>query len=399
MTFWALFFMVGLHAQVTFENGYFINNQGERINCLIKNKGKTTSPSSFEYKLNENSRIIEGGILNVQEFGIGQNIRFKRKEVLMDKTPILDYNGEPKFENKTLFVKVLVEGKASLFVYTTNSLSRFFFERLDKNIEQLIFKTYYVTHNQIRKNNHFRQQLLTSLKCDALSIPDLKNLEYKEDELISFFEKYNQCAGGITKSYKRKKNKTLFNFKVKSGINFSNFEIDQIMSDRADAKFDLGTTLKIGFEAEMYLNFNKHKWSILFEPTYQKFPDREQIVSGDAVSTDITSFTYSTVNLAFGPRHHIYLNDKNKIFLNVLYNIVISAKSSGVNFNQRTDFVIPNDMRLSVGGGYSFKDKYNIEFRYDFPANPLNNGDVPLWNSTFTNFSIILGYTIFDSKK
>ena len=38
-------------SQIKFENGYFINNSDEKIECLIKNKDWDDNPVKFNYKL------------------------------------------------------------------------------------------------------------------------------------------------------------------------------------------------------------------------------------------------------------------------------------------------------------------------------------------------------------
>ena len=46
---------VNSNAQVNFDKGYFIDNNGQKTECLIKNADRGNNPSSFEYKLSESS--------------------------------------------------------------------------------------------------------------------------------------------------------------------------------------------------------------------------------------------------------------------------------------------------------------------------------------------------------
>ena len=59
------------YSQVEFEQGYLINNDGKRLECLIKNVDWKNSPTKFQYKLNENSEPITASIDGVSEFGVG----------------------------------------------------------------------------------------------------------------------------------------------------------------------------------------------------------------------------------------------------------------------------------------------------------------------------------------
>jgi hypothetical protein len=71
--FLALFMMLiafSITAQIRFEPGYFITNTGEKVNCLIKNSDWQNNPTSFKYQLTKESKIEDGDILNIKEFGV-----------------------------------------------------------------------------------------------------------------------------------------------------------------------------------------------------------------------------------------------------------------------------------------------------------------------------------------
>ena len=61
-------FNIGIHAQNSFEQGYFIKNDGSKVECLIKNQDWANNPSKFSYKLNTNSDAQEAQIENIKEF-------------------------------------------------------------------------------------------------------------------------------------------------------------------------------------------------------------------------------------------------------------------------------------------------------------------------------------------
>lgn len=74
-------------AQGNFENGYFIDNYGEKTTCLIKNEGWNDNPRSFKYLKNMEGETLIKNIADVKGFGVGINIRFIRAEVKIDKLP------------------------------------------------------------------------------------------------------------------------------------------------------------------------------------------------------------------------------------------------------------------------------------------------------------------------
>jgi len=61
-----LFFLMissGIFAQVNFEKGHFITENGQKTECFIKNEGWESNPSKFDYKLTLDSDVnvlIEG---------------------------------------------------------------------------------------------------------------------------------------------------------------------------------------------------------------------------------------------------------------------------------------------------------------------------------------------------
>jgi hypothetical protein len=40
-------------AQISFKPGFFIENSGSRVDCIIKDTGSAQTPDLFKYKLNE----------------------------------------------------------------------------------------------------------------------------------------------------------------------------------------------------------------------------------------------------------------------------------------------------------------------------------------------------------
>ena len=71
-----------ISAQIKFEKGYLITNDGERKEVLIKNKDWLNNPTEFTYKIAESTEEITGNIANVKEFqvyGYNKLVRYKGK--------------------------------------------------------------------------------------------------------------------------------------------------------------------------------------------------------------------------------------------------------------------------------------------------------------------------------
>lgn len=108
-------------SQISFEKGYFITNDGEKIDCLIKNIDWKNNPVDFEYQLVQNGTLINENIKSVQEFGIYNNSKYIRRTVKIDKSGnnINNFSDDknPIFIEEQLFLKALIEGKSNLYQY------------------------------------------------------------------------------------------------------------------------------------------------------------------------------------------------------------------------------------------------------------------------------------------
>jgi len=79
-----LIYSFKIFAQANFEKGYFINNNGEKTECLIKNVDWLNNPTSFDYKLEESGKPQTNDITKVKVFEIYNTIKFIRAKVTVD---------------------------------------------------------------------------------------------------------------------------------------------------------------------------------------------------------------------------------------------------------------------------------------------------------------------------
>jgi len=136
------------YGQIKYDKGYFINNNNQRIECFIKNTDTRYTSNTFQFKINSNDLPQKKGIESVKEYGIYDNVKFIRFIVNIDissnKIDKLNYDKSPKWSQKQLFLKVLVEGKAKLYYYEEEDLKRFFYSVSDTLAKQLIYKKYLI---------------------------------------------------------------------------------------------------------------------------------------------------------------------------------------------------------------------------------------------------------------
>jgi len=388
------------YSQINFENGYFINNSGEKIDCIIKNRDWKDNPSEFEYKLSEKSEIKSTTIQDVKEFGINNVLKYIRGTVNIDRSSDnltkLSPERNPIFQKEQLFLKVLVEGKAKLFRYYEGSIIRYFYKTNNSNIEQLVYKRYKSDQNKIGVNNLFKQQLLLNVNCHDVSKNKIKYLAYNKNALIKFFMEYNECENSDFINYESKQQKDLFNLGIKLGLNNSSFSMNNGLSDQK-LDFDNKFGFRFGIEAEFILPYNKNKWAIFLEPTYQYYKSEKDLVyiqTSTLTKTTNVDIDYSSIELPLGLRYYSFINDNSKLFFDVSYLIDFPLSSSiSAEREEILDLEIDSRNNIAFGVGFKYNNRYSMEFRYHTSRNLL--GDRAYWNSNYNTLSIIFGYTIF----
>jgi len=378
------------YSQIIYEKGYYIDNSGNKVDCLIKNVDWKDNPTSFEYKLTENSDKNIATLNTVKEFGVYNIFKYTKQTVNIDRSSSivseLSNDKYVSFNEEELFLKVLVEGKASLYSFVEGNIIRYFYNKDHSDIEQLVYKKYLTDDNQIGENTWYKQQLWNDLKCESIKVSKVEKLKYSKNRLIDFFIDYNECNNQDFTNYETKVKQDLFNLNIRPGFKSSSLYVDNSKTNSRDADFGNKSGFRIGLEAEVILPFNKNKWAIIFEPTYQDYKvEKELKITSSKVD-------YKSIEFPIGLRHYFFLNDNSKIFINGSFIYDLSMNSS-VTYEKYEDIDINEGNNMAVGIGYKSNDKYSIEFRYNTKRNLLS--DYVYWDSEYKTISVIFGYTIF----
>ncbi|PQJ76564.1 outer membrane beta-barrel protein [Polaribacter glomeratus] len=379
------------YTQITFDKGYFINNADKKIECYIKNLDWKNNPTSFEYRLSENSDKKGLTIKEVKEFGVYNYSKYIRQTVNIDRSSeninVLSSERNPVFEEEELFLEVLVEGKSMLYTYENGSLIRFFYKEENTEIKQLIFKSYKTDKLEIKTNNEFRQQLLLDLKCKSITINDIKILEYTQKELVDFFVLKNKCNNSDVINFDEKQKKDFFNFTLRPGLNFSSITNPDLISSSIDADYGNKLNLRAGLEFEFIMGFHKNKWAVIVEPTFQYYNSEKES------STIKSNIKYTSIEIPVGIRHYFFLNENSKIFINGSYVYDINGNST-LSYNDKKEYKVTSEQNnFAFGLGYKLRNKFSLELRYQTTRDLYNEFFV--LDLEYNTTSFIFGYTIF----
>ncbi|GGX31699.1 outer membrane beta-barrel protein [Aquimarina muelleri] len=390
-------------SQTKYEKGYFIDNAGVKTECFIKNKDWLYNPSEINYKISKDSTNKTLLISQIKEFSIAENSKYRRFEVNVNQykknIKKLDYNKEPKFLKKTVLLKYLIDGKASLYMYQENNQKQYFYSIDNDSIMPLVYKEYKMSNTQIAKNKKYHQQLWNDVKHNNSKISDVQKNEYTKKDLAKHFNIYNsENKEESFIDYTKKSNKNLFNLSIRPGIEITSFSVTNISTGK-QTDFDNNLGVRLGLEAEFILPFNNNKWSFFIEPTYHHSKTEAkdiqyfQILALGITKVTNAKFSYQSLQIPIGLRYGFFIKNNSKIFINAAY-------SRNINFNSKIESSDENSLDIKgkssdtfvLGVGYKYKDKYSIEARLPSKSNFFESSS---WNSNYQSPSIIFGYRIF----
>jgi len=385
----------GVFAQINFEKGYFISENGEKTECYIKNEDWINNPSSFEYRLTPNGKTKTLRLPNVKTVVITNAFKFEKHTVPFDDSDRsltnLSYERSPDLKDTSLLLNVVLEGKATLYSYANEDKRAYYFKKDNGDIQPLIYNVYTNKNRDLLYNKRYQQQILTELPCTGITEKRLLRVDYNLGDLRPLFKDYNECKGTTSVEFSKAKKGT-FHLKVFAGAYQgsaeSNIKLNTFIT--ADVSHETNRSPTFGVELEYVLPFNKNKWALFVAPNYSSYEGEGEFF--DLAVSRSFNVEYSAIQVPIGFRHYMFLSDASKLFFNaaVLVDFILDAEGTGNITIEKDTF--KTTAGFSFGLGYSY-DKYSIEARY-LPSRQLleNRGTA---NIELEQFSITLGYTIF----
>jgi hypothetical protein len=386
-------------SQLHFEKGYFIDNDGERTVCLIKNPDWYKNPETFEYKLTENSDLQKATINEVAEVGIDNGEKFIRFVTEIDKEPQLTYSRSPRMVIDTLFLKVLIEGKASLFQVSDSERKSFFVKLDHQPVKQLIFRKYLVNGNvqnglnsvnpTQNTNRMYQQQLLNEVACGSVDVSAIKRVDYSRNDLVDYINSFNACSDPAYKIQIpiKEKDHIVVHLKIAPGLDFSSMVISNEKAHIPTADFGTRTNLRFGVEAEFVMPFHRKKWSILAEPTLQSYGGKLDNANPPPA---VRYVEYRSFEVGLGVRYYTFLSDATMLFVDAIGIRDVNFNSVFISdYNQELN--LSGRFNYALGAGIQFK-RISMEARWYSKRNVF--GNFPPWVAEYSKRSVIVGYRI-----
>lgn len=378
-------------AQIKFEPGYIVSNDGQRTECEIRNVDWESNPTTFQYRI-AGGETQEGTLQSVQEFGIAGGALFRRFTVDIDRSSDivarLSKERSPEFKSETIFLKQLTTGKAVLYEYIDAGLKRYFYSVEEKAPQQLVYKRYMQMDKTGRyesgyaaANEQYKQQILNDLACPSISRKEVEGLKYERKPLVKIFGEYNSCTGTAVAAPAEETPASQTHLTIRPGLFSNGFYVDD---GATRTEFDKALSFRIGAELEVVMPFNKGLWSTTFEPAYQSYSSK---TSNGSVTID-----YKSIDLGVSLRRYIFIKKSGSLYANIgfVYAIPISGKDAIKVGPLPLD--ISTGVNLTAGVGYRM-GKFSAEFNYAFSRGLL--GDYSAYTSGYRGPGLILGYRIF----
>jgi len=352
-------------SQIKYEEGFYVSRSNDTIHGYIKSKGRKRVPSFIYFKSTlKGDKVKKIKTEDLNEINIKDDV-FIRYNLKVDKSSEMTQRVSESrgfnFIEENKFLKIIVEnGPAKLYLYDYGGVVKYFYSLNDSPVEQLKYKQYYSSSDQISKNQTYKKTQLNALICGKITQKRINRLSYDYDMLVDLFEDYNSCVVGeiSNKEKKRKKGKSRIKFftglvlGIGQELNFANSDRVVIGNETPQSgtttldKLAFKETLNFGFEYEHIWKFHKRKWASYLSSSYAKYEAEGENNPENKVESSILS-------LGPGIRHYFYITDKSKIYLNIQLNFNFLLKSrieyQGIDFS--TLLIDPVTNRVFLGEG------------------------------------------------
>ncbi len=324
-----------LNGQTSYQPGFFVDNQGNRTEGFVFNQDWRRNPTWFYFKATDDSPSQRMEMHGVSEFGVYNFFRYVRATVDCDTSPIefqnLSAEADPVWASGTFFLKVEVEGPASLYSLQGNSFL-FFFSTADNPITQLVYQQYHVGSDAaariVASNRSFFRQPYSYVNCNNHDVSCFHQLDYSISQLSRVFEEHNNCLGegSIVYSNLSNKKRKVFSLLASAGFIHPSVTVNHPFSQARTADFGSQTSLSFKVEGEFLLPFHVNAWSVPFGVFNTKY--EAEVTEG----CHLKRISLNSTAALLGFRRYFFINPNLNLYANVFFNFYPTKPSSSYLF-------------------------------------------------------------------
>lgn len=391
------------YSQPQYEQGYYLDKEGNQINGFIKNMDWRNNPSQIKFRSRISEPTQEIELASMNGFKIEGSSEYYKFNVQIDRSSnnikSLSEEKDPINVEETLLLRLILDGDIKVFMYTEPGLVRFFYlENGSKIPEQLVYKQYkyYEEGYQLTSENLlYQNQLRDLLSCHAIHEYTFKLLKYKQEDMIKIFSKYFDCINSYYELAIQEKNELKFSVALRQGFRFFPFEMNNDINAIGEAKFDNNLSYSTSVVLEYFIPFYGYRWSMVIEPTYQYY-NKETTVPypslGNPDDKMPVYIRYSSIEVPIGCRFYAFGNETLKSYLGAQFTFDIVNKDSRIYAERRDlmDIDIKSEPNGSLSTGLILKNRLGMEIRYNFSRELFRH--YALWTSNYSGTSIMISF-------
>lgn len=418
MLLWVSLFMatftISLQAQTNYQPGFIVTTNGDSIKGFINYRDWEQNPLTIQFRSKTDENIKEYGLSDLDAFGVAKQL-FEKKTILVDKgTRKLEKLTLKEDSSKTIrqvFLRVLVKGKASLYLYADNEYGEHFFMEKDTiPLTELIYRVK-LTENDVLQQElreelfRFRNQLRAPLFGTPNLAERLSDLKYEKKDLVNLFNDYNKLSGKIS-TYNFGIEKIKLEWVVVGGLtyNFLKFKGTDVFTELNAAKIKSSVNYVIGAALNITLPRTNGAWATYHEISYKPsiYNGRSILYNSDGnVSKDMDiHMTYNYLNFVNMMKYQLVLKNIAPYFgIGLTASVAVSSeqyqnttKTLGSEVTHYKEPVLLSDKKGSFGiiGVLGISNK---RFFVDVRAEETNAmSDIQSVNSTATCLYAVFGY-------
>ncbi|NPA45885.1 MAG: hypothetical protein GXO24_01580 [Chlorobi bacterium] len=412
LTFIALFSGLNVSAQQNprYEPGYVIDQNGQTLRVEILNKDWAYTPEKITYRFQGKKKVATPG--NVKAVGIPNKWKYISATVDVDTVPDLvnrlSKRRNPDWAHKTIFLKVLVDGKADLFLYKKPNMNRFFYRIDNGPIKPLIHRRYFVfnekekIYNKIAVNNDYKQTLYNAFKCPGMSRKKFEALNYTVEDLKKIFREYNRCKKESYRSFNTYSSPGILNVNVTARGDMFRMHIKHAQKNLDNQTASQGMGGGLGVTVEYVLPFAHNMWSLFTEPALRIGHQNLSFEKENTITSETEKYLWEYKNLSLdiplGIRMYFIRNEGFNAFGELAFVLNADLGSELIQYkNDELDQTLkPKSKSYWEGGVGMSAGRLSAILRYYYNANMIAN--YHLYSSPYNGFALVIGYRIWKKE-
>jgi hypothetical protein len=201
------FFFSFCHGQKNFKPGYVVLNSRDSLRGEIDYGNWDYNPKTVTFREKENTQVYK--IADLPGFGVEGEDVYHRYIVSFHNSPAELATAKKNFGDAlitdTVWLRLIYTGEKQLYELNTGDRPYFFIREKEDNPRELIFRVR-LTDGVLYRDEQYKNLLTTYIpENDNGSLARmLEKLDYKQKDLVAFFEKINGGSGAKIKSTKNR---------------------------------------------------------------------------------------------------------------------------------------------------------------------------------------------------